>query len=92
MCNDNDVVDSEKVNKIISLFSSHEETKSHSRHISRKQCLSVGLTIEEMEENNYLQDVILTTHHAFMHSFTQSHAVKIVENHLGVAYIESLQN
>lgn len=92
MCNERGVVDTEKVNKIISLFSSHEETKSHSRHISRKQCISVGLTIEDMEQDNYLQDQILTTHHAFMHSFTQSHAVKIVENHLDVAYIESLPN
>lgn len=92
MCNVDDKIDIETVEKIISLFSSHAETKSHSRHISRKQCKSVGLTIENMEEDDSLQDAILTTHHAFMHSFTQSHAVKIVENHMGIAYIESLQN
>lgn len=92
MCNVDDKIDIETVGKIISLFSSHAETKSHSRHISRKQCKSVGLTIENMEEDDSLQDAILTTHHAFMHSFTQSHAVKIVENHMGIAYIESLQN
>lgn len=90
MCQENNAVNLAKVEKIMGLFSSHEETKSHSRHISRKQCREVGLTIEEIEENDLLQDAILTTHHAFMHSFAQSDAVKIVENHLGVAYIESL--
>jgi hypothetical protein len=43
-----------------------------------------------MEEDNILQDLILTVHHSFMHTFSHSAATKIVENHLGVAYVESL--
>jgi hypothetical protein len=43
-----------------------------------------------MEIDNDLQDLILTVHHSFMHTFAHSTATKIVENHLGVAYVESL--
>jgi hypothetical protein len=43
-----------------------------------------------MEEDNDLQDLILTVHHSFMHTFAHTSATKIVENHLGVAYIESI--
>ena len=43
-----------------------------------------------MEDDNDLQDLILTVHHSFMHTFSHSSATKIVENHLGIAYVESL--
>lgn len=43
-----------------------------------------------METDNKVQDLILTTHHAFMHTFANTNAIKIVENHLGVAYMENL--
>jgi hypothetical protein len=43
-----------------------------------------------MENDNYLQDLILTAHHAFMHTFSNSPATKIIENHLGIAYMENL--
>jgi hypothetical protein len=42
-----------------------------------------------MEADNELQDHILTVHHAFMHTFSNSRASKIVENHLGIAYVEN---
>ena len=38
---------------------------------------------------NDLQDCVLTIHHAYMHTFSNSMAVKIVENHLGNAMIIS---
>ena len=43
-----------------------------------------------METDDDLQDLILTVHHSFMHTFSHSAATEIVENHMGVAYIESL--
>jgi len=43
-----------------------------------------------LEADSKLQDLTLTTHHAFMHTFSNSGALKIIENHHGVAYIEHL--
>jgi len=80
--------DENKVKKIIETFSDHTIQKSHGRHISKKECEHVGLIITNLEDNQDLQDAVLTTHHAFMHTFSNTYCVKIIENHEGVAYIE----
>jgi len=86
MCNG----DAAKTKKILKEFIDHNKNKSHARHISKEQCKQIGLSVVDMEADNDLQDLILTTHHSFMHTFSNSGATKIVENHLGVAYIEQL--
>jgi ATP-dependent protease ClpP protease subunit len=80
-----------KAKKILKEFSDHKMNKSHARHISKDKCKEIGLSIVDMEADNELQDLILTVHHSFMHTFTNSMAVKVVENHLGIAFVESLQ-
>lgn len=80
--------DKDKVKKIVDTFANHKIQKSHARHISKKECESVGLIITSLEDNQLLQDAVLTTHHAFMHTFSNTLCVKIIENHNGVAYIE----
>jgi hypothetical protein len=37
--------------------------------------------------DNDLQDLVLTVHHAYMHTFSAAPAAKIVENHLGHAVV-----
>jgi ATP-dependent protease ClpP protease subunit len=86
MCNS----ESEKADAILALFSDHNSNKSHARHISKTQCKDIGLEIIDMEDDHELQNLILTVHHAFMHTFSHSNATKIVENHLGMAYTELL--
>lgn len=86
MCNGNKV----KSKKILKEISDHHTHKSHARHISKQRCEELGLTIETMEADQVLQDLILTIHHAYMHAFLKSSALKIVENHLGIAYVEKL--
>lgn len=81
--------DHDKIPKIMKTFADHKKQKSHARHISKKVCEEVGLNIISLEDNQDLQDAVLTTHHAFMHTFANTNSVKIIENHNGVAYIES---
>ncbi len=80
--------DISKVKPILKMFSDHKKQKSHARHISKKQCEDVGLNITSLEDDQDIQDAVLTTHHAFMHTFSHTQAVKIIENQDGVAYIE----
>lgn len=80
--------DANKVKTIMETFADHRKQKSHARHISKKECETSGLNIISLEDDQELQDFVLTAHHAFMHSFAHTHAVKIIENHLGNAYIE----
>ena len=80
----------EKVSRIISTFANHTMQKSHARHISKKECQEIGLVINDLEENQELQDAVLTTHHSFMHTFSSTHCVKLIENQNGVTYIEQV--
>lgn len=82
--------ESDKTSKVIEHFSSHDNSKTHARHISLTTCKEMGLNIFELESDDKLQDLVLTTHHAFMHTFANSGALKIIENQNGVAYIEHL--
>lgn len=78
-----------KVKKIIQCLNNHDDTKTHSRHIHYKQAKEIGLKISMMEEDQEFQDLILTVHHTYMHTFAKSHAIKIIENHDGNAIIAS---
>ncbi|MBD3359267.1 MAG: S49 family peptidase [Candidatus Buchananbacteria bacterium] len=82
----------EIISKIIEELASHSITLSHSRHLSAKKCNDMGLNIEKLEDNQNFQDAVLTVHHIFMHTLTSTPAFKIIENHLGVAYIQSMQS
>jgi hypothetical protein len=86
MCNNDDG----KTKKVLKEFSDHKTNKSHARHISKDKCKEIGVSIIDMESDDDLQDLILTVHHSFMHTFNHSTVTKIVENHMGLAYIESL--
>lgn len=86
MCEGNE----NKTKKILKEFSDHKINKSHARHISKERCKEIGVSVIDMEDDNELQDLILTVHHSFMHTFSHSSVTKIVENHFGVAYVESL--
>lgn len=80
--------DKSKIKGIMNTFSDHKKQKSHARHISKRECEEIGLNIISLEDDQGLQDAVLTTHHAFMHTFSSTTSVKIIENQNGIAYIE----
>lgn len=61
--------------------------QSHSLGVDRDQARSAGLKILDLEEDQELQDAVLSVHHAVIHTFAGA-AVKIVENHLGRAFVK----
>lgn len=81
--------------KIVNSLGSHEETYTHSKHIHIEKCKELGINVKSLEEFDKidkdgckgLQDCVLTIHHTYMHTFSNSDAVKIIENHLGNAMI-----
>jgi len=77
-----------KAQGIVKGLTDHAWTKSHSRHLSVKTCKEeLHLTVEELEEDGALQDSVLSLHHAYMHTLAHTAAIKIIENHLGTAFI-----
>lgn len=76
-----------KINKICECLNEHEKSKVHSRHFDINYCKGIGLNVTALEEDQMLQDLVLSVHHSCMHSFSSSNAVKIIENQNGKAFI-----
>lgn len=85
-------VDSESKSKdIADWLSTHDNFKSHGRHIPRIELETRGLKITRLEDDQTLQDIFLSVFHATTFTFGASTAVKIIENHLGRAFIKQAQ-
>ena len=69
----------------------HRNFKTHGRHIPRKDVEEKGLNITRLETDKRAQDLILSVFHATTHTFNGTSAVKIIENHLGRAFIKQVK-
>jgi len=76
--------------EVATYFANHGEHLSHALGIDRESARSRGLNITDLEDDPALQDAVLSVHHATMHTFGGP-AVKIVENHLGRAFVKMNQ-
>lgn len=77
-----------KADKIVRGLSDVDQNKMHDRHIPIDACEALGLNIVRLEDDQELQEAVLTVHHCFMHSLAVSQAGKIVENHMGALFIK----
>ena len=77
-----------KADVIVKGLSDVDDNKSHARHIHIDKCEALGLKIERLEDDQELQEAVLTVHHCFMHSLSVSGAAKLVENQNGAAFIK----
>lgn len=82
-----DAAHSATAQAIVDYLGDHSITAAHARHVPLSKCEEIGLRIERLEDDRKLQDLVLTVHHAYMHTFSMSAAIKIVENHVGVATV-----
>lgn len=80
----------EIVERVVKALNNHDDTKSHARHIHMDEAKKMGLVVEELEDSQDLQDLVLTVHHAYMHTLSNSPAIKIIENHSGQALVENI--
>ncbi len=78
-----------KADNIIKELGDHALTKSHARHLSASKCKEIGLKIKMLEDDQKLQDAVLTVHHACIHTLSATLASKIIENHKGTAFIQT---
>ena len=82
----------ERIRHIIRFLTDQKRIKSHSRHIPMPVCQEIGLKIAEMENDQELQDIILSIHHASVLTLMNTPAIKIIENQNGHAYISRYSN
>jgi membrane-bound ClpP family serine protease len=91
MLNGDENVD-DKIKTIIEELGDHAVNKSHSRHLSSEKCKEIGLKIADLEDDGDFQDLVLSVHHSCIHTLSSTNAYKIIENHEGIAFIQSQQN
>ncbi len=65
------------------------KTSSHEHHFSAGDCSGFGLKIEKLEDDQMLQEAVLSVHHAYMATFNRTAAVKIVESQNGQSWVVS---
>jgi ATP-dependent protease ClpP protease subunit len=80
-----------KAQQIIKALTDSAENKSHSRHIGFERARAIGLNIKQLEEDQGLQDAVLSVHHSCIATLQGTGAIKITENHLGIAFIQQAQ-
>jgi ATP-dependent protease ClpP protease subunit len=76
-----------KAENIVLALNDHAGTKTHSRHLHIEDAMNIGLKVVQLEDDPELQDLVLTVHHSYMHTFANTSAGKIIENHAGSAIV-----
>ena len=77
-----------KATEIADYLANHNKFKTHGRHVTRDMRGIKKLKILKLEDDKKFQDLVLSVFHSATHTFNGTPAVKIIENHLGKAYIK----
>jgi len=80
-----------KAEGVVALIGSHAETKAHNRHISAVRAKEMGLAVFDLEDDQTLQELALSVHHACMLTLSDTPMVKLIENHNGIAYTQQYE-
>ena len=81
----------ERAEEVAAALADHRKLRTHGRPLSSDYLRSIGLKVQQLEEDQELQDKVLTVYHAAMHTFIGTQATKIIENHNGRSLIKLAQ-
>lgn len=88
---ENDPEGQKKVPHIVKQLGDHAVSKSHGRHLPLDYCKNLGLKVVKLEDDDALQDAVLSVHHMMIHTLGSTPSFKIIENHKGQAFIQLTQ-
>lgn len=72
---------------IVKQLNDHGHQNSHNSHLDPESCRKIGLEIQYLEDDQQLQEVVLSIHHSFIHTLSMTSCAKIIENHQSKAFI-----
>ncbi len=81
---------SRKAREVVRRLTDYTGNKTHDRHIDFDECKRIGLNVKAIEQDQRLQDLVLTVHHCYMHSLMNTPAYKIIENSRGAAFVKQI--
>ena len=70
-------------------FINHSHSYSHSRRIQRSECRKAGLQIQDLEDDQNLQEAVLSLHHCLMILMDIAPILKFVTNQEGRLYLQT---
>lgn len=76
-----------KSETVVDFFNDFDDRKVHSRHLHYTDAQRVGLKVSLLEDNQELQDHVLSLHHVYMLTFSNTQYQKIVENQIGAIVV-----
>ena len=82
--------DHDKARSVARWFADFSRFKSHGRPVMIGDVQQQGLKVTRLEDDQRLQDLVLSVHHAARHTFNDTGTTKLIENHHGRAYLEIL--
>lgn len=81
----------ESASRVASYFNDASNHKSHGRRIGRDEARAQGVVVTDLEDNQVLQEHVLTLYHLMTIAFEQSPAGKILMNNNGNQYVKNVQ-
>ena len=81
----------QKADRLAKWLSNHSNFKTHGRFLDRGKLRAEGLNPKNLEEDQDLQDLVLSVFHATTQTFDGTGALKIIENNLGKCFVKLLQ-
>lgn len=75
--------DDQKANEIADWLGEFKEHKTHGRPIGYDLAEKKGLQVVRLEDDQRLQEAVLSVFHAAMLTFETTHCMKLIENHNG---------
>jgi hypothetical protein len=72
-------------------FADYNNFSSHGRAVDIASARQQNLHVEPLEQDQELQDAVLSIFHATTHTLNGTPAAKIIENHLGRAFVTMIQ-
>jgi Serine dehydrogenase proteinase len=73
--------------RVVEALGSHKKTLSHGRHINIEEARKLGLNIRALEDDKDLQNAVLSVHHCYTVTLSLTPTAAIIENHLGMRFI-----
>jgi len=81
-----------RADEVFQYLAELSSSKGHDKHLHYQECSKMlNIRMLEDKDNKASQDLVLTIHHCYMFTFSNTPALKIIENHKGQRWIKMMQ-
>jgi len=71
---------------VVEQLTNFKETTEHGHHFLSDKCREMGLKVSDLEEDQELQEHVVSVHHSYVASFARVRSIKFIENSIGSSW------